>query len=148
MTDAFEMREMRLEDYDELVVFWKGKEGVELNESDEREEMGRYLVRNEGLSLVVREEGRIVGAILCGHDGRRGYLHHLAVEVGYRGKGIAGAGGEVPFKFKRDRGAAVECVLLCGECEGEGILGEDGISGGGIFAPPATADWELGMDAG
>jgi len=105
MADGFEMRVMRLEDYEELVAFWAGKEGVELNESDEREASGRYLVRNEGLSLVVREEGgKIVGAILCGHDGRRGYLHHLAVEEGYRGKGIARAMVEKCLENLKARG--------------------------------------------
>jgi putative acetyltransferase len=83
---------MRLEDYDDLVAFWTGKEGVELNESDTREAIGRYLERNPGLSLVARDEaGRIVGAILCGHDGRRGYLHHLAVDPACRGRGLGRA---------------------------------------------------------
>jgi ribosomal protein S18 acetylase RimI-like enzyme len=92
MPDNFFVIEvMQLTDYDELVAFWTGKEGVELNESDEREAIGRYLERNKNLSLVVRDQGRIVGAILSGNDGRRGYLHHLAVDEAYRGKGIGRA---------------------------------------------------------
>ena len=48
----------------------------------------RFLDRNPGLSLVARSSGGIVGAVLCGHDGRRGYLHHLAVASAERGRGI------------------------------------------------------------
>ena len=50
--------------------------------------MEAYLARNPGLSFVARRAGKIVGAVLCGHDGRRGYLHHLAVEPSLRGQGI------------------------------------------------------------
>lgn len=85
-----EMRPITMEDYAELVAFWTGKEGIELNESDTREAMARYLERNRELSLVIRDEGgRIIAAVLCGHDGRRGYLHHLAVDPAHRGRGLA-----------------------------------------------------------
>ena len=50
--------------------------------------MARFLARNPGLSFVAEEEGRIVGAVLCGNDGRRGFLHHLAVEKDRRRSGI------------------------------------------------------------
>ncbi len=77
-----------LDDYDEVVAFWRAQEGVGLNESDERAPVAAFLARNRGLSLVLRDAGRVVGAVLCGHDGRRGYLHHLAVAPAYRGRGL------------------------------------------------------------
>lgn len=78
-----------LADYDEVIAFWKGQEGIDLNESDEREALGRFFERNAGMSLVARNgAGEVVGAILCGHDGRRGYLHHLAVDRAWRRKGV------------------------------------------------------------
>jgi putative acetyltransferase len=79
---------MGIGDYDEVVAFWRGQEGIGLNESDEREPVRKFLERNAGLSLVARREGKIVAAALCGHDGRRGYLHHVAVLPELRRKGL------------------------------------------------------------
>ena len=50
-----------------------------------------YLARNPGLSFVAVQGCKIIGAVLCGHDGRRGYLHHLAVAQGHRRNGIGTA---------------------------------------------------------
>jgi putative acetyltransferase len=75
-------------DYDEVLSLWQRTDGVGLNESDSRTGVEAYLGHNPGLSLVVRDGGRIVGAVLCGHDGRRGYLHHLAVAVEHRRNGL------------------------------------------------------------
>ena len=82
------VRVFRIEDFDAVIVLWRRTEGVGLNESDARPAIAAYLRRNPGLSFVAEEEGRIVGAVLCGHDGRRGYLHHLAVSKRHRGHGI------------------------------------------------------------
>jgi N-acetylglutamate synthase len=76
------------EDYDDVVAFWRGQEGIGLNESDTREGVEQFLRRNAGLSWVVRRGGKVVAAVLCGHDGRRGYLHHLAVLPGLRRRGL------------------------------------------------------------
>jgi putative acetyltransferase len=85
---SFRITEMTAGDYNEVVAFWKEQEGVGLSQSDGREQIISYLGRNQGMSLVARDGGRVVGAILCGHDGRRGYLHHLAVAGSHRGQGI------------------------------------------------------------
>jgi ribosomal protein S18 acetylase RimI-like enzyme len=85
---SLEIRELRLEDYDEALALWQSAEGVTLRDADSREGIERYLARNPGLSFVAREGGTLVGAVLCGHDGRRGYLHHLAVAPAHRGRGI------------------------------------------------------------
>ncbi|MFZ3078216.1 MAG: GNAT family N-acetyltransferase [Bellilinea sp.] len=50
-----------------------------------------YLARNPGMSFTAWDGDTLVGAVLCGHDGRRGYLHHLAVDRAYRGQGIGRA---------------------------------------------------------
>lgn len=76
------------DDYDEVLALWQAAEGVGLNGADTRENIAAYLARNPGLSLVARDRGRIVGAVLCGHDGRRGYLHHLAVARESRHNGV------------------------------------------------------------
>lgn len=89
---SFDVRPMTIDDYDEVSSLWRNTEGVGLDErTDTREGIGSYLARNPELSYVARQERRIVGAVLCGHDGRRGYLHHLAVVSEWRQKGIGRA---------------------------------------------------------
>jgi N-acetylglutamate synthase len=79
-------------DYEAVAAFWRQQEGIGLNESDAPAPMARFLERNPGMSLIARcSTGDIVGAVLCGHDGRRGYLHHLAVALGYRRRGLGRA---------------------------------------------------------
>ena len=84
------MRIMQLSDYEEVYALWKKTEGLDLNPVDaSKEGIQRYLLRNPNSCFVEEREGRIVGVILAGHDGRRGTLHHLAVEKSYRRKKIA-----------------------------------------------------------
>ena len=81
---------MTTADHPAVFALWRDTPGVGLDaDCDSRAGLRRYLARNPGLSLVACERGRIVGAVLSGHDGRRGYLHHLVVAETYRGRGIA-----------------------------------------------------------
>ena len=83
------IKPMTLTDYDEAIALWKSSEGIGLNESDTRPAIALFLERNPGLSLVARDGGgRLVGAVITGHDGRRGYLYHLAVAASHRRRGI------------------------------------------------------------
>jgi len=85
----YSIRAMTNEDYDAVLGLWQATEGIGLNESDTAEAVASYLGRNPGLSCVARDaSGGVVGAVLCGHDGRRGYLHHLAVARACRGQGL------------------------------------------------------------
>ena len=81
-------RELLITDYDQVWALWREAEGVEICEGDSKEEIAGYLVRNPALSRVAEIEGRIVGAVLCGHDGRRGLLYHLVVAAAFRGEGV------------------------------------------------------------
>jgi ribosomal protein S18 acetylase RimI-like enzyme len=86
---GFSIKEMTIGDYDEVVALWRATEGVGLSDADSREGIARFLERNPGLSYVARtEDGQLVGAALCGHDGRRGYIHHLAVAESARRQGL------------------------------------------------------------
>jgi N-acetylglutamate synthase len=83
------VRAMRVVDYPQVAALWQRSEGVGLSESDTLEGIAAFLLRNPGFSAVAESPiGEIVGAVLCGHDGRRGYLHHLAVATEHR-QGIA-----------------------------------------------------------
>jgi putative acetyltransferase len=87
----WQLRVMTLADHDEVLALWRATEGIGLSVSDEREAIGAYLARNRGMSFVAVAGGRIVGAVLGGHDGRRGYLHHLAVTPVWRHRSIGRA---------------------------------------------------------
>jgi ribosomal protein S18 acetylase RimI-like enzyme len=82
------IKPMTLVDYDEVLHLWQNSEGVGLNESDTRSEIGIFLRRNRGMSFVAREGKQLAGAILCGHDGRRACLYHLAVAPAHRRNGL------------------------------------------------------------
>lgn len=79
-----EIRELAILDYDAVMTLWRETPGVGLSAADNREAIAAYLLRNPGLSFAAWDGPRLVGAVLCGHDGRRGYLHHLAVAPAYR----------------------------------------------------------------
>jgi len=84
------IRAMDADDYPAVAELWRRTEGVGLNESDTNDAIAVYLRRNPGMSAVGQsQEGVILGVVLCGHDGRRGYLHHLAVDPAHRHQGIA-----------------------------------------------------------
>jgi len=87
-SDGTTVRLFRIGDYDAVLALWRRTEGVGLNESDTRPAIAGYLRRNPKLSFVAEKRGRIIGAVLCGHDGRRGCLHHLAVAKRHRSCGI------------------------------------------------------------
>jgi ribosomal protein S18 acetylase RimI-like enzyme len=85
----YSIREMTIGDYDEVYHLWKLTEGLNLEKDDSREGLDIYLSRNQGLCFVACADSRIVGTVLCGHEGRRGILRHLTVKQEHRGKGIA-----------------------------------------------------------
>lgn len=86
-----EILPMAVEDLEAVTAPWNGTEGVGMNESDEPGQLRAFIDRNPGLSLVARDGMRLVGAVMCGHDGRRGFLYHLAVLPAYRQRGVGRA---------------------------------------------------------
>lgn len=84
------IRVMNIEDYDGVYDLWINTPGMGLNTTDDSKEgIEKYLKRNPTTSFVAEENGKIIGVILSGHDGRRGFIHHTAVSVEYRNRGIA-----------------------------------------------------------
>jgi N-acetylglutamate synthase len=82
------IRDFIIQDYEAAIELWKSSQHIGLSFADGRDEIEKYLLRNPGMSQVAVEDGRIVGTLLCGHDGRRGYLYHLYVDRLYRRKGL------------------------------------------------------------
>ena len=85
---GIELKEMTIQDYDQVLALWRGSEGIGLSDADSKESIKRFLGRNPGLSFIAVDGDQLVGAALCGHDGRRGYIHHLAVRPSHRRQGI------------------------------------------------------------
>jgi N-acetylglutamate synthase len=83
-----DIRVMTIGDYADVLDLWQTSEGVGLSDSDSRENIQQYLDRNSGMSFVALMDDKVVGAILAGHDGRRGYIYHLAVNPDFRRQGI------------------------------------------------------------
>jgi len=83
------IRKMTIEDYDQVYALWLSCRGMGLNNVDDsREGIARYLARNPSSCFVAEEEGRILGVIMAGHDGRRGFIYHTSVSPDARGRGI------------------------------------------------------------
>lgn len=83
------IRQMILSDYDAVYALWLATPGMGLNTTDDsREGIEKYLRRNPSTCFVAECDGRLVGVIMAGHDGRRGFIHHTAVLPEYRGLGL------------------------------------------------------------
>lgn len=86
------IRQMKIEDYEEVYHLWKRIRGFGIRSMDDSKKgIDRFLKRNPTTSVVAEEGGKIVGAILCGHDGRRGCLYHVCVDEAFRRHGIGKA---------------------------------------------------------
>lgn len=85
------LRAMTMDDHDAVIALMKATPGVSFRDADSRDASARYLERNPGLSFVAEKDGRLVGCVMCGHDGRRGYLQHLVVLPDHRRQGTANA---------------------------------------------------------
>lgn len=83
------VREMCLEDYDDIYKLWMSIQGFGIRSIDDsREGVERFLKRNPSTSVVAVQNGRIVGTVLCGHDGRTGFFYHVCVARDYRNHGV------------------------------------------------------------
>jgi ribosomal protein S18 acetylase RimI-like enzyme len=83
------IRALRKTDLVASLALWKRSEGIALTESDNVKTLAAFLVRNPGLSSAATVGGKLAGVVLCGHDGWRGFLYHLAVDAAHRRRGIA-----------------------------------------------------------
>lgn len=82
---------MTINDYEGVYNLWINTPGMGLNSTDDsREGIDKYLKRNPTSCFIAKDEEKIIGVIMSGHDGRRGYIHHTAVLPEYRNQGIAG----------------------------------------------------------
>lgn len=86
---TYNIREMTIEDFNNIIKLWKDTPGIGLSNADSKENIEKFLLKNKGLSFVCLCDNKIIGTILCSHDGRRGYIYHLTIHNNYRNTGIA-----------------------------------------------------------
>ena len=82
------IRLIHVDDYDEIYALWSRTPGMGLSDADSEANIRKFLMRNKDLSFCYKDDDKIIATILCGHDGRRGYIYHVTVAPKYRGGGI------------------------------------------------------------
>lgn len=86
------IRPMTIADYDAVRSLWLSTPGMGLNDLDDsRDGIAKFIARNPNTSFVTEQDGGLIGAIMCGHDGRRGYIYHTCVRADRQGEGIGRA---------------------------------------------------------
>ena len=110
-------REFRIDDYEVAVRLWRVVEGVEIAEGDDKKDVASFLERNPGWSRVAIIDGKIVGVALCGHDGRRGHIYHLAVEPAYQRQGLGKVLVDECLSSLRATGIQRVIILVAGDNE-------------------------------
>lgn len=115
----FHLRPMQIEDYESVYDLWMTIDGFGIRSIDDSQAgVERFLRRNPTTSVVAEEDGKIVGAILCGHDGRRGCFYHVCVHKDYRKHGIGKA--MAVFCMKALQEEEINKVSLIAFCDNEG----------------------------
>ena len=124
------IRVMTIDDYDQIYDLWIHTPGMGLNNLDDsRDGIARYLKRNPTTCFAALQGGKIVGVIFSGHDGRRGYIHHTAVAVQARRKGIAaGLVSHAMEALKREGIHKVALVAFERNLEGNAFWESQGFS--------------------
>ncbi|MCL2368888.1 MAG: GNAT family N-acetyltransferase [Oscillospiraceae bacterium] len=110
-----QIRTMTMEDYESVYQLWRSTPGMGLNTSDDsREGIAQYLSRNPNTCFVAEGAGEIIGTILGGHDGRRGFIYHLATKTNRRGQGIGGQLVDAVMEALKQEGInKVALVVFC-----------------------------------
>ncbi len=99
------IRKMTIEDYNAVYNLWTNTPGMGLNNLDDsREGIEKYLRRNPNTCFVAEMDNAIIGVIICGNDGRRGYIHHTAVAVSERKSGAGTALVDAALKALKSEG--------------------------------------------
>lgn len=105
------IKTMATEDYQSLFQMWKSTPNMGLRSLDDSEEgISAFLKRNPKTCFVSYEDGQLVGAILCGHDGRRGYIYHTVVLPEYRNRGIASSLVNMAVEALKEEGITRVCL--------------------------------------
>jgi len=110
---------MDISDYDEVYRLWVTTPGMGLNDvNDSRAGIGRYLTRNPSTCFVAEDDGRVIGVIMSGHDGRRGFIYHTCVAPDARLDGVGRALVDAALAALRDEGITKVALVVFGRNDG------------------------------
>lgn len=113
------VREMTMDDYENVFALWKTIEGFAIRALDDsREGIARFLRRNPATCVVAEQNGRIVGTILCGHDGRQATFYHVCVAKDYRTHGVGERMVRFALEGLRREGIHKVCLVAFQSNEG------------------------------
>ncbi|MEE1060841.1 MAG: GNAT family N-acetyltransferase [Ruminococcus sp.] len=98
------IREMTIADYEEVYAMWQITTKRALSKADEKPQIAKYLERSGGMSQVAVSDGKIIGTVLASHDGRCGFIHHMAVLPEYRRQHIGHHLAQRALEKLRDEG--------------------------------------------
>lgn len=113
------IRIMTIDDYEEVYALWMSCKGMGLNNLDDSQDgIGRFLQRNPDTCFVAVEKKEVIGVIIAGNDGRRGYIYHTAVKPTYRGEGIGSALVEKTLDALKDCGINKVALVVFNRNEG------------------------------
>lgn len=107
------IRKLSIDDYEEIYDLWLSTPGMGLNDIDDSKiGIEKYLKRNPNTCFVAETSGKIIGVILSGHDGRRGYIYHTAVSIHNRNKGIGSALVDSVLKALQEEGISKVALVV------------------------------------
>lgn len=113
------IRLLTIDDYEAMLDLWRSCSGMGLNDADDsREGIARYLARNPHTCFGAEDEHGLIGVILAGHDGRRGYIYHTAVHPSHRGQGIGSALAETALAALREENISKVALVVFAHHEG------------------------------
>ena len=84
----YSTRTMHLSDFEQALELWRSLPGMGLSSADEKDNIRDFLQKNPSTCFVALKDGILIGTILGGSDGRRGYIYHLAVQQSEQNKGL------------------------------------------------------------
>ena len=105
--------------FQKIEKFWEETDGIKLTIGDTESELDKYLKRNKGMSFICMNGDDLIGTILCGHDGRRGFIYHLAVCKNFRKENIATTLIEMSLGQLRSAGIK-RCMIMADEVNESG----------------------------
>lgn len=125
-----QIEKMILEDYEDIYALWMSCRGMGLNTVDDSKEgIARFLKRNPDTCFVAKENGRLIGVIMVGTDGRRGYIYHTAVAPSCRKRGIGSALVEAALKALNELGISkTALVVFAGNADGNAFWEKQGFT--------------------
>lgn len=121
-----EIRHMEIADYEEVYALWMSSKNMGFNHLDDsREGIQKFLGRNPNTSFVAAEDGKIIGVVLAGHDGRRGYIYHMFVDEPFRKQKIGTKLLEKSLAALKEEGINKVALLVFKYNEAGGRFWED-----------------------